>query len=183
MARSGIEIAKALVTLGLVLGATVVTLSGLDHLPAWMQGQPRGVRRLASIEEAERRLKARLFLPAYFPDTLRWPPSAVRYVGGDPSSVALLFDGSSGGLELVFAQTAGGSGPISPRVFPEASVLQRFPLAVGEGEGWLERVVGDDGAVWNEVTWLQRGERLALRGKGSVEQLIRMARSTRREGP
>ena len=50
------EGARALLTLTLVLGGTAAALATLDAMPTWMHGQPRGVRRAATIEEAERRV-------------------------------------------------------------------------------------------------------------------------------
>jgi hypothetical protein len=177
------ETARALVTLVLVMGATAAALATIDAVPAWVQGEPHGVRKAASVEEAERRLKARLFLPAYFPDTLRWPPRAVRFVAEDTASVALFFDGRDGAPALVLAQTVRGPGPISPLVVPQGSPLQSSALAVGDGEGMLSRIVGEDGTIWHEVAWRKAEARLALRGKVPVETLVRMARSAHREGP
>ncbi len=176
------ETVRALGTLILVMGAAAAVLATIDAVPAWVQGEPRGVRKAASVEEAERRLQARLFLPAYFPDTLRWPPRAVRFVAEDTASVALFFDGQEGRPALVLAQTVRGPGPISPLVMPQDSPLQSSPLAVGDGEGTLSRVVGEDGAIWHEVAWTKAGARLALRGKVPVETLVKMARSAHREG-
>lgn len=176
------ETLRALGTLVLVMGAATAALATLDAVPAWIQGEPRGVRKAASVEEAERRLKARLFLPAYFPDTLRWPPRAVRYAAEDTPSVALFFDSRDGGPALVLAQTVGGPGPISPLVLPEGALLQSSALAVGDGEGTLSRVVGEDGSIWHEVAWTKAGVRLALRGNVPVETLVKMARSAHREG-
>jgi hypothetical protein len=178
-----LEMARALTTLLLVLGTATAALSGLDSVPGWIQGQPRGVRRVASVEEAERRLKARLFLPAYFPDTLRWPPALVRMASEPTASVALTFEGRDGGVELQLAQTVGGDGRISPLVLAPVTLLQSSPLSVGAGEGTLARIVGEDGTIWHQVEWVQSGQRLALRGRRPVEELVRMARSARREGP
>jgi hypothetical protein len=179
----GKELVWALAALVLVMGGATVALAALDAAPGWLQGEPRGVRRLASVEEAERRLKARLYLPAFFPDRYRWPPSSVRLVVGDPSSVALGFEARDGGLALQLGQTVGGEGPISPLALPTAEVLQRSAVRIGGIEGTLARVVGEDGAVWNEVAWQQGGRTLVLRGRGGVEELLRMAHSAHKEGP
>ncbi len=177
------ELLRALATLVLVMGSAAVALAALDAAPGWLQGEPRGVRRLRSVDEAERRLKARLYLPGFFPDHYRWPPSTVRLVLGDPASVALGFDSSGGGLALQLGQTVGGEGPISPLVLPPAEALQRSAVRLGDLEGTLARVVGEDGAVWHEVAWRQGGRSLVLRGKAGVEELLRMARSAHKEGP
>ncbi len=175
------EMARALLTLLWVMGAAAGLLGGLDAVPGWMEGEPRGVRRARTLEDAERRLRARITLPAYFPDSLRWPPSSVRLVTEPPPSVALTFEARGGGVALVFAQTLGGEGPVSPLLLAEAAVLQRGSVTLGDREANLLRVIGDDGEVWNELEWTQGGSRFAMRGKGSLEELIRMARSARKE--
>ncbi len=183
LSAKGMELLRALATLGLVMGGATVALAALDAAPGWLSGEPRGVRRLQSVDEAERRLKARLYLPGYFPDRYRWPPSAVRLLLGDPASVALAFEARQGGLALELGQTVGGQGAISPLVLPPAEVLQRSPVRLAGGEGILARVVGGDGDVWDEVAWSQGGRTLVLRGKVGVEELLRMARSVHKEGP
>ncbi|HEU4382887.1 MAG TPA: hypothetical protein VFR85_05215 [Anaeromyxobacteraceae bacterium] len=179
----GKELLRALATLFFVMASAAVALAALDAAPGWLQGEPRGVRRLRGVDEAERRLKARLYLPAFFPDHYRWPPSSVRLAPGEPASVALGFEARQGGLALQLGQTVGGEGPVSPLVLPRAEPLQRSPVRVGGADGTLARVIGDDGAVWHEVTWRQGGRTLVLRGRGGVEELLRMARSAHKEGP
>jgi hypothetical protein len=179
----GLELLRALATLAVVMGGATVALAGLDAAPGWLNGEPVGVRRLQNVDEAERRLKARLFLPSYFPDRYRWPPSSVRLLLGDPASVALGFEAREGGLALQLGQTVGGEGTVSPLVLPPADVLQQWAVRLGDREGTLARVVGQDGAVWHEVAWRQGGRTLVLRGKAGVEELLRMARSAHKEGP
>ena len=174
---------RALWTLVLVMGGAAGALATLDAAPGWLRGEPRGVRRLQSIDEAERRLKARLYLPAFFPDRYRWPPSSVRLVLGEPSSVALTFEAGGGGPALELGQTVGGEGPVSPLALPEAQALRRSTVRLGEVEGTLARVVGADGAMWDEVAWRQGGRTMVLRGKAGAEELLRMARSAHKEGP
>ncbi len=183
LGAKGMELLRALVTLGLVMGGATASLAALDAAPGWLSGEPRGVRRLQGVDDAERRLKARLYLPAYFPDRYRWPPSSVRLLLGEPASVALGFEARQGGLALELGQTVGGEGTISPLVLAPAEVLQRSAVRLGGGEGTLARIVGEDGAVWDEVAWSQGGRTLVLRGKAGVEELLRMAHSVHKEGP
>ncbi len=183
MGAKGLELLRALATLALVMGGATAALAALDAAPGWLNGEPVGVRRLQGVDEAERRLKARLYLPSYFPDRYRWPPSSVRLLLGDPASVALGFEAREGGLALQLGQTVGGEGTVSPLVLPPADVLQQWAVRLGDREGTLARVVGQDGAVWHEVAWRQGGRTLVLRGKAGVEELLRMARSAHKEGP
>jgi hypothetical protein len=176
------ELLRSVLTLVLVVGGTAGLLAALDSAPGCIQGVPRGVRNLKSIDEAERRLRGTLALPAFFPDTLQWPPSAIRAVQDTSPAVALAFQGRAGGVELWLAQTMAGDGPIPPSLLPPATVLGKGSVAVGGEEATLSRIVGEDGTIWHEIAWRQFGRRLVLRGKGPLDQLVRMARSAHREG-
>ncbi len=175
MGSTASEGARALWTLTLVLGGAAMALATLDAMPTWLHGQPRGVRNAASIDEAERRLQGRVLLPSYFPDTFRWPASSVRFTRDDGGAVALSFEGRDGAAALVLAQTLGGTR------LPEAlrgrlAVIQQQSAPLGE-EAVLARVVAEDGTLWNQLEWTRGGRRFLLRGRGSLEDLIRMARS------
>jgi len=170
------EGARALWILTLVLGGATLALVTLDSVPSWMHGEPRGIRRASGVEEAERRLQAKVLLPAYFPDTLRWPPSAVRFIRDEGGSVALSFLGADGAPALFLAQTAGGDGTLPPALLGRLAVIQQQSAPLGDG-AVLARVVAEDGTLWNQLEWSAGGRRFHLRGRGSLEDLIRMARS------
>lgn len=180
--RSGsalVELGRIVVTLALVVGATAGLLRALDTLPGYLQGEPRGVRSFGSIEEIERRLRERVRLPAYFPDTLRWPPAAIRLDSGPPPAVALTFVGREDGEErLVIVQSFGPTALASPRLLAPGRPLQTTSVPVGEAEARVVRILGPDGLVWHDVSWRARDRQLTLRSRGSLEELLRMARST-----
>ncbi len=170
------EGARALWTLILVLGSAAFALVGLDSMPTWLHGQPRGVRRAGSVEEVERRLQARVLLPSYFPDTLRWPPSQVRFTREEGGSVALDFQGKDGAPALLLAQTTAPAGEIPDAIKGRLAVIQRQSAPLGE-DAVLARVVAEDGTLWSQLEWTGKDRRFLLRGRGSLEDLIRMARS------
>ncbi|MGA8892879.1 MAG: hypothetical protein WB493_15025 [Anaeromyxobacteraceae bacterium] len=176
MASTLSEGARALWTLTLVLGGAALALVTLDTVPGWLHGEPRGVRRATSVEEAERRLQARVQLPSYFPDTLRWPPSSVRFTREDGGSVALSFLGADGAPALYLAQAVGKERPIAEGLVGRLAVIQQQSAPI-EGDAVLARVVAEDGTLWSQLEWSRNGRRYLLRGRGSLEDLIRMARS------
>ena len=170
------EGARALWTLTLVLGGAALTLVGLDAMPTWLHGQPRGVRRAASVEEAERRVQSRVLLPSYFPDSLRWPPSRVRFTREDGGAVALDFLGADGAPALLLAQNVTSTQPIPDGIRDRLAVIQQQSAPLGD-DAVLARVVAEDGTLWNQLEWTRDGRRFLLRGRGSLEDLIRMGRS------
>lgn len=175
------ELWRILAGLLVVLGATAATLAALDAVPAWILGEPRDVRRVSSQEEAERRLGARLVLPGFFPDTIRWPARTIRVLAGPRASAALEFDGRDGQPRMLLAQTA-RPGDVPERLLAASRPLSETSVAVGgpgAEPGALRRIVGPDGEVWQEVAWRHGGRQVVLRLKGSVDQAVRMAKSAR----
>jgi len=179
-ARVRAHAAEAVRTIGalvFVIAVAAAALVAIDALPAWIAGEPRDVRRAQTVHDAERRLRARLVLPAYFPDTLAWPPRRIRFTVRPPGGAALSVDGRDGSPRLLLAETV-APGDIPDGLVPEAQVLDRSAVAVGAARGTLSRVVEDGVTAW-QVAWEQDGRRLLLRSRGTVEELLRMARSAR----
>jgi hypothetical protein len=166
----------AVVWMVLVFAGAAVLLDAVDAVPGILTGEPRHVRRARTIEEVERRLRTRLVLPYYFPSTLTWPPQRIRFTI-DPPAVALGVDAREGPPQVFVAQAV-GAGPIPDRLIPDAQTLQSSPVWVNAERGVLSRVVVDGIIGW-EVRWQQGGRRLLVRSRGTVEELLRMARSVR----
>ena len=168
---------RALGGLALVMAVVSALLWALDGVPTWIAGEPRGVRKARTVQDAERFLRARLVIPSYFPATFAWPPGRIRFLTGAPAAVALWVDGRQGGPGLFIAETV-APGPIPPRLIPEVQVLGRSPVAVGASPGTLSRVVEEGVVVW-EIAWQQGGRSLLLRSRVGADELVRMARSAR----
>ncbi len=169
----------AVVTVALVVVAAGILLYAVDAVPAWVTGEPRHVRHVRTVEEVERRLRTRLFLPYYFPSTLVWPPQRIRFTVGPPGAAAMVVADRSGVPRLFVAETV-APGPIPDRLLPEAQVLSTSPVAVGKTGGTLSRVVEEGTMAW-QVAWEQGGRSLLVRSRGTVDELLRIARSVREE--
>jgi hypothetical protein len=178
------ELLRAAAWLAVVLSAAAALLAGLDGVPAWINGEARDVRLAKDLQDAERRVRARLVLPGYFPDTLDWPPQRIRVLPGAPAAVAITLSGRDRSeARLVLAQTI-GRGAVPERLLPRAGALDEAPIALGRAEGgtgMLRRIVGPDGQIWRELSWTQSGRSIVVRSKGTLEELLRMARSAREQ--
>ncbi|MBI4011441.1 MAG: hypothetical protein HY359_03960 [Candidatus Rokubacteria bacterium] len=166
-------------TLALVMGATAAVLRAVDTLPAYLGGAGRGVERFDSVEAVERRLRERLWLPSYFPDTLRWPPAGIRLHTGPPPSVVLTFGDRGGEPRLVVFQSLGGLGAPPPEPLPGGRVLQTVTVPLHDAPAALSRVLDRDGRVWHELGWSTGDRRVVLRSRGPVAELLRMGESVR----
>lgn len=177
-----VEAIKMAAILVWVTGATAVLLGGLGKAPGWIVGEERHVKSVESVDAAARRLRARLYLPAYFPRRLAWPPDAVRVAGGRGGSVAITFKSTEDGLPslIVFQSTVAGE-PISPLLLGRPRVMHESKTRVGTIPAVLANVV-IDGAVWQQLTWQIDGIALALRARSAEPEIHRLAHGVRREG-
>ncbi len=185
MAREPVLLARSIALLAVVVAASAGMLRAVDAI-ARSAAEPEGGRSFGSVADAERGLRTRLSLPAYFPARLRWPPTRVLGTGRGKGAVLLAFAAQSGNEELFIGQTLAGEGPIPEALWPAAVVLESSPVdACGEAsrDGMLLQIHGEDGSLWHEVTCVQAGRRVALRSRGLTRELLRMAQSLRREGP
>lgn len=179
--EAGLELARMLATLLWVVAVSAVTVAGLGALPGWIAGEERGVHRVASIQDAERRLGARIILPAVYPERLAWPPAEIRVAGGRHGSVALTFVDRAGAPALQLIQSTEEGAPIAPALLRDRTVHGLRRTSVDARPATLSRVhVAGEG--WDELAWDLRGRSIVLRGRGDLGELYRMAASVHREG-
>lgn len=182
-ARGGgasLEVVRMLATLVWVTGAAVVTVAVLGAMPGWITGDKGIVREASSIQDAERRLGARVLVPGYFPDRLVWPPRAIHVAGGRRGSVRLDFAARSGpDLHLLEATREGE--PIAPELLGDRTVLRTSRTTVGKLPATLSDVLVD-GTLHRELAFDLNGWAIVLRSSGDVEELFRMARTSHRQG-
>ena len=177
-----VELVKMFAILIWVAGATAVTLGILGRAPAWLAGEERHVRVVETVDDAARRAGARLYLPAYFPRRLAWPPERIRIAGGRGGSVALTFASSEDGLpSLVLFQATVPGEPVSPLLLGKARVLHESRTTVGNTPASIANVLAD-GASWQQLSWQVGGIQLVLRARSAEPELHRLAHGLRREG-
>ncbi len=183
-ARAGgaeLELVRMLATFVWVAGAAVATIAALGALPGWITGDRGTVRRVETIQEAERRLGARVLVPGYFPERLAWPPASILVAGGRRGSVRLDLAAHDGGADLHILQATRDGEPIAPELLRGRTVLRTSRATVGAHPATLSDVLVD-GQLHRELAWETQGRAIILRSSGDVEELFRMARTSHREG-
>jgi hypothetical protein len=179
--EAGLELVRMLATLVWVVGVSAAAVAGLGALPGWLAGEERGVHHVATIEVAERRLGARVILPAVYPERLAWPPAQIRIAGGRRGSVELTLVDHAGAPALQLLQSTAEGEPIAPALLADRSVKGSQRTSVDSRPATLSSVhVG--GEAWQELSWDLRGRSVILRGRGDLDELYRMAGSVHREG-
>lgn len=174
------QVARMLATLAWVVAGTVLVLGALGTLPALLGAEPRGVRTVATVADAERIVGLRIAEPAYYPERLGWPPARIRVAGRRGGSVALTLAARDGGAPVELLQAAPG-GVVAPELRGAERVLfERRTTIAGHPARFAEVFL--EGERWTSLSWELDGRPIVLRSRGSVEELYRMARSARVEG-
>lgn len=172
---AGAELARMLGTLLWIGALAVGALGAVGAFPRWLAGDG-GPARVATVAEAERRLGARLVLPAYYPQRLAWPPEEIRIAGGRRGSFRLRLAARDGGSPLVFLAAIRPGEPIAPELVGERTVVGERRLAIGLHPARLASVLVD-GLSWQELSWEVDGHAVILRSQADIDELVRIARS------
>lgn len=178
---AGLELTRMLASLVWVLGATAATIAVLGAAPRWISGESRAVRGAATIQEAERRLGARVLVPGYFPDHLAWPPAEIHVAGGRRGSVRLAIASREGGPGVEILEATRDDEPIAPDLLGDRTVLRTARTSVGSVPATISDVLVGGHPV-REIAWTLHGRAMILRSAGDLDELFRMARSAHREG-
>jgi hypothetical protein len=159
--------------------AVVAAAFGLrlaDAVPRVALGVPRGVVRTPGLVELERASGRRMPVPAYFPDTIEWPPSETR-MHARGSAAAWCRQRPGEGIALIIATAPPGAREIAAAVLPAAVELQREAGTLGSRPAVVSRVRDADGALWQQVQWRTPGQIILLRYRGTLDELLRIAGS------
>lgn len=178
---AGGELARMTATLAWIVVATALSVGALGAVPGWVAGESSALRRVATIEDAERRLGARVLVPGYFPDRLAWPPAEIRLAGGRRGSVLLVFAARDGGAALELLQATRDGEAVAPELLEGRSVLRTSRTTVGGAPGTISEVLVG-GLPMKELAWELHGRAVILRSGGDAEELFRIAKSAHREG-
>lgn len=162
----------------LVMAAAAAALTAADRLPALLLGAAHGARVYDSVDDAERRVGARLWLPSYYPDTLAWPPAQIQAIPGPPAVVALHVSGRDGTTdELVVCQSIDGLASPPPSILAPGEVITSVTIPLHGRTARLDRLLTPEGRMVHDLAWDLDDRRVTVRYAGPVEQLLLMANS------
>lgn len=161
-----------------VTACLALFLRGLDALPSLVTGEPRGVTRFRTPEEAAHRLGVSLLVPTRLPHLAAWPPARVRAVLGRAATVEIRADGRDGRpARFVVFQAVRQGGELSRVLVPEGEPFHEVPATVAGRPALLRsvRVAGE--GEYHELLLDARGRRVLLRLDGPADELIASAAS------
>jgi hypothetical protein len=176
-------VARSLALIPLTLGAAALGLWGLDRVPAILLDQPPRTSRFESLDEARRLLPAGLLLPAYFPETLSWPPAHVLGRTRWPEALLLAFDSrQTHDTALLLCQSWSRQG-CPAGLLPPLEVFHEVETRVGPRPARVAAGWAASGEVWEQVELDWDGRQVTLRLRGRTLDLLRVAESLREGRP
>ena len=168
--------ALRVLSFALVLAAVVVSLKALNWVPGALE--PGLMARYPSIGDAVSTLGLRkVYVPAYFPETLNWPPAVVLAQSKPYQAVVMEFsrarDGQTG---LVISQAA------STLFEPDAAIRfrtisEKVSLDLRGRKAALEAGECEDRSACSRVQWDEGTVRIVLTMRAPSVELIRIAES------
>lgn len=179
--RNAIRFRQAASALGwwaTVMAATVIGLRVADSVPAAVHGTARGVRLFASLDDLERAAGRRMPVPGYFPSTIEWPPGQCRLYARRAAAYWCR-NRETRAPWLIVATAPPGPIGIAPAVLPEAAELQAEEATLAGRPARAARLRDPGGAVWHEVSWSTPRERVLVRSRGTLDELMQIAGSIR----
>jgi len=169
---------KTAVLFLVTVGAVVLVLMVVNWFPLAVKKDT--VRRYSTLEGVREELGRRdIYLPSYFPQSLRWPPSEI-YASKDVLLMHFTHR-ETGELILSLSQTARGAGPLSSRIEPERIIKEDTVLLKGR-EVRLSLAVCGDGRPCNKALLGEGGYTFEVIFRGPVEELRKITESLLPEG-
>lgn len=168
---------KKLAVFLLVLVVVVVALRILNWFGERTAEQ--GIHQFSSLEEAQHALRLRdLYLPAYFPDYLEWPPYEVLGQT-DPYRLILIHFRNRQSREVVLAirqAAATGIQPPPTRLDP-IRISSEETVQLDQRTALLRQGSCVDSSSCSEISWTEKGQYLSVTLKNGREELLRIASS------
>jgi hypothetical protein len=159
---------------------TLAVVVGVLKFMNWAPGalEPGLMSRYQSIDDVQTALGIRkIYVPAYFPETLGWPPAAILAQSKPYPAVVMEFARASDGeTMLVIAQAASRS------FDPEAAirfstVSETVALDLRGRRAQLEAGLCEDRTACSRLEWEEGDLHLTLTMKAPSVELIRIAES------
>lgn len=157
-----------------------LALRMLDEVPGLVTGLARGVMRVESLSELERQASRPMPIPAYFPDTLSWPPETL--LSFDGSSTSMWFRHRQSLATWLIVATRAGTGDVAPQVLPSTAPLQTESTTVRHLPATVERLIDRDGVVWHQLRWHEAGTTRLVRYRGTLDDAMLIANSIDERG-
>ncbi len=163
-------------TFSVAVAIIIVTLKVMNGVPLIARNDT--LRRYTSIEEVRTSLSIReIYIPAYFPQDIAWPPSEILAQERPFPAVVMEFrDRHKGEIVLVLSQSRGGPSPAGPEV-ELTSAAETVPFMMKGRKAVL--VVGEcsGNTPCSRITWQEGSDTVIAFMKAAPFELTRISES------
>ncbi len=168
--------AKGFFYLIITVAAVIIVLKTLNWLPTLLQQDT--IRRYGSIEEVRAKTKIRdVFVPAYFPQSIMWPPSEILAQSRPYPAVLMVFNAANK-REVVLVISQAASDAFSKNALIQFDRITRtVPYDLKGRKALLE--VGDckNDEPCSRISWIEDEFTITLTMKSRPFELLRIAES------
>lgn len=174
--RQVMKQALHVLSFALILAVVIVALKALNWVPGALE--PGLMARYPSIGDAVSTLGLRqVYVPAYYPESLGWPPAQILAQSQPYPAVIMEFvHARDRQTALVISEVAGPG--FEPKVAIRfRSVGETVPFDLGGRKAQLEAGTCEDGSACSRIRWQEGEVRIVLTMKGPPVELIRIAQS------
>lgn len=165
----------------LLFAATVAAVILMLRLVNWIPWiiQKDTIRPYSNIDLVRTTLQIhRVFVPSYFPENLRWPPSRILAQRAPFTAVILEFrDEQTGDTVLMTSQTAGGRPPVWDKKIEVQRVEEQVTYSLKGRKAVLTVGQCADGEPCSGVSWDEGKYRIDVLMKSGPFDLIGIAES------
>lgn len=171
--------ALRVLSFAVVVAVVVAALKLLNWIPGALE--PGLMARYPSIEDAVAKLGLReVYVPAYFPESLGWPPAEILAQSRPYEAVIMQFvRARDGETALVISQAR--SADFEPEVAVRIHTVREIvPVDLDGRKARLEAGSCEDGSACSRIRWEEGEVRIVLTMRAPPAEIIRIARSMRR---
>lgn len=164
----------------LYFAATVAILIAILKVTNWLPTvlQEGVMRKYSSVEEIKSRLNIRdIYVPSYFPQSLKWPPSKLLAQSRPFVAVVMEFRNvETGDISLIISQAA-DKGFIPDRKITLAQVKERVAYPLKGRAALLEVGACKNDMSCSRISWDEGNYRVKVETKTTPFELIKIADS------
>ncbi|UCG77927.1 MAG: hypothetical protein JSV21_10200 [Nitrospirota bacterium] len=168
---------KRIVLYVLLVLAVAITLKAINYLPELIQRDT--LREYEDVEGIRRELGIKVYVPAYLPAGIKWPPSTIMAQKRPFKAIFMLYRDSVSGGNMLSVHQSETRDFIRYRAFGFKEVTQRAEHDLVGRKALLEVGKCSDGDQCSRISWEEDGAFIKIEMRSGPFDAIRLAESIR----
>jgi hypothetical protein len=166
------RLAFSLLTIAVIIGVLKI----LDWVPeAFQEGFGK---EYSTVQEARSKLNfEKIYVPSYFPQSLRWPPSRIMAQKRPFSAIVMEFRRvGDGAVALVIVQSD-SSHDVKHQAIRIRQIRKRIPYTLGGRDAVLETGRCNDREPCGLIAWTEGDQKVMVVARSDSSELLKIAKS------